>query len=127
VSPLPPGIGEVNMHTFALGSWCRAKRRAASRAYFRDSSIPRKLCRGFRPAAPARNRPLPDPISSSTGCSLPKSAFHSIGASSWGTTGSTRCEEMSVSGRERVIVRASGINWSNGSDPSDRSVGIDRN
>ena len=58
----------------ALGTCLTASRSAAIRAYFRDSSIPRKLWLGSAMAALNRKSPLPDPISSSTGWSLPNSA-----------------------------------------------------
>ena len=57
-------------------------------------------------AALTRNSPLPEPISSSTGWSLPKRLAQSIGAAALdGRPGSIRWGETSIAGRERDIVR----------------------
>ena len=68
--------------TLALRTCLAAKRSAASRAYFRDNSIPRKLWLGAAEAALNRKSPFPDPISSSTGWLLPKSSGKSMAAGS---------------------------------------------
>src|SRR5437879_5788471 len=57
-----------------------ATRSAARRAYFFASSMPRKFRSGWAVAALARKRPLPEPISTSTGWSLPNRSGHETGA-----------------------------------------------
>src|SRR4051812_41445189 len=91
--------------TLALGSPCLASRSAASRAYLRDNSMPRKLWVGSACAALSRNSPLPEPISSSTGWSLPKQTGQDTGPGSPNEAGSIRCAETSIAGWDRDIVR----------------------